>query len=105
MIYLLILWFYAWRRKRMRDMEVNRQFTESYLIPDNTMSMPATIAFMSYNMLGAEGMTAALLDLVRKGYVEHRNDHTFTIIHRQADFEHEKILIHWLFDTIGENGV
>lgn len=104
-IYFLLICLYAWRKKRLRDMEIDRQFTAPAFIPDNKMSMPATIAFMGDNVLGAEGLTAALLDLVRKDYVKREKEHTFTVNHRHVDFEHEKLLIHWLFDTIGQDGV
>src|SRR5699024_7811879 len=47
---------------------------------------------------------ASFLDLVRKGYVKQEADDMFTVSHRNTDVDHEKHLIHWLFDKVGKAG-
>ncbi|MTW87339.1 DUF2207 domain-containing protein [Virgibacillus dakarensis] len=103
--YFLGLCFYAWQKKRVTGMEMERRFPAVYFIPKADMSMPATISFMNSGIIGAEALTAALMDLVRKGYVKRKNEDTFDVVHRNTDYQHENFLIHWLFDTIGKNGV
>ncbi|MBO0995520.1 DUF2207 domain-containing protein [Bacillus sp. SD088] len=71
------------------------------IIPDEKMSMPATI-YYTLDM-AAVHVPAALLDLVRKGFVEQRSESEFRRIHADAEYEHERILLTWLFDELGEN--
>ncbi|WP_100012567.1 DUF2207 domain-containing protein [Lentibacillus sediminis] len=104
-IYLLGVFFWAWRKKRAVQLEVERRFAEAHFVPKEEMSMPATISYMKPGMAGAETMTAALLDLVRKGYVRRENEDTFVAVDRNTEHKHEEFLVQWLFDTIGTDGV
>ncbi len=103
--YFLIICIFARRKKRAIDMEIERRIPTASFIPKAEMSIPATISFMHSGIIGAEGLTVALMDLVRKGYVKREDENTFRVVHRNTDHNHESDLIHWLFDTIGENGV
>ncbi|HLR51828.1 MAG TPA: DUF2207 domain-containing protein [Candidatus Avamphibacillus sp.] len=103
-VYFFVLLLSAWRKKQATDMEIRRTVSKPYFVPKAEMSMPATISFMRSGMLGAEGLTASFLDLVRKGYVKQEADDMFTVSHRNTDDDHEKHLIHWLFDKVGKAG-
>ncbi|MGY0694844.1 DUF2207 domain-containing protein [Virgibacillus sp. FSP13] len=103
--YFLIICFSAWRKKHAIDMEIERRIPTVSFIPKAEMSIPATISFMNSGIIGAEGLTVALMDLVRKGYVKREDENTFHVVHRNTDHDHESDLIHWLFDTIGQNEV
>lgn len=104
-IYLLILLFVASRKKQMTNLEVERRFTSAYFVPKEEMSLPATISYMKAGIMQAEALTASLLDLVRKGYVKRESEDTFVVKNRDTDYKHELLLIEWLFDTIGNNGL
>src|SRR5690625_7755606 len=49
-------------------------------------------------------LSFALLDVVRKGFVRQIDEKSFEVIRRDADYRHERHLIHWLFYKIGEDG-
>ncbi|MCJ7842939.1 DUF2207 domain-containing protein [Lederbergia sp. NSJ-179] len=87
------------RKYSLVNAELKRDHT---LIPDEKMSMPATI----YYTLGVEAIhvPAGLLDLVRKGIVEQRSEDEFRRIHSQVQYKHEGILLKWLFDEVGHDG-
>ncbi|MCA1010341.1 DUF2207 domain-containing protein [Halobacillus halophilus] len=100
----LLLTGYAVRRYRSNQREVNRQLNSLSFIPEEEMSLPATLYFQNHRRLTIRSLTAAILDLVRKGYVKQKSDQEFLIIHRNTDYEHEVILLSWLFDEVGGNG-
>ncbi|MCR2823345.1 DUF2207 domain-containing protein [Lederbergia panacisoli] len=89
--------------KRKRALVIQEIEKLKLLVPSQKMSMAATI--MHTKGLTQTGIVAALLDLVRKGNVEQVSDDEFIILNRNSEQNHEKILIEWLFDEIGENGV
>ncbi|MFQ3545057.1 DUF2207 domain-containing protein [Halobacillus rhizosphaerae] len=68
------------------------------------MSLPATLAFVKNGRISTDILTAALLDLVRKGYIEKKEDESFRVIHQETDYHHESTLIEWLFYEIGTEG-
>ncbi len=72
---------------------------------NDEMSLPATLAFVKSGKISTDILTAALLDLVRKGYIERNEDESFRVIHQETDHLHEATLIDWLFYEIGEEGI
>ncbi|WP_396266061.1 DUF2207 family protein [Halobacillus salinarum] len=65
------------------------------------MSIPATISFINSGVLTPKSLTAALLDLVYKGYVKKVTETQFSVVNRNTEHKHESVLIQWLFDEIG----
>src|SRR5699024_6724323 len=102
-VYFLALLLYAWRKKHTTYTEVERRFPSPYFIPDETMSLPATILYTT-GLLHGEALTASLLDLVRKGYVKQEDEDTFIVVRPEPDQLHESHLMSWLFYTIGTDG-
>ncbi|MGP4082915.1 DUF2207 domain-containing protein [Pseudalkalibacillus sp. R45] len=86
-------------QKRAMEREANL----SDRIPALRMSMPATIHFTNYKLLPPEAMSAALMDLVRQGYIENVSEERFRILKRDGALKHERILMEWLFDEISES--
>ncbi len=103
-IYLLILIIYTVRKRNAVQQEVERRFGNAYFVPKEEMSLPATIAYMNARLVNEKTLTAALLDLVRKGYVKHDDEEHFIVMERHTDHKHESLLLSWLFDKIGRNG-
>ncbi|WP_382353119.1 DUF2207 domain-containing protein [Lederbergia graminis] len=103
-LYLLSLMMRRSQYKRQIKSELERQFVDSFFVPKTGLSMPATIQYMNNGVLDTHALTAALLDLVRKGYVKENDQETFVVVNRKTDHEHEQILLTWLFDIIGKNG-
>ncbi len=92
-------------RAKRRKEEIKRDVdTANQMIPKQLLSLPTTIFFTNHHQLSAQSMAAALLDLVRKGYVRNDEEKRFYLLHRNGLLEHEAILVEWLFDEIGENG-
>ena len=53
-------------------------------------------------MESTQVQTTALLDLLRKGYIEREGEDAFRVISRDTEYEHERLLIEWLFDGFGD---
>ncbi|MGN8645059.1 DUF2207 domain-containing protein [Gracilibacillus sp. HCP3S3_G5_1] len=104
-IYLLSLVTVAWRKRNRRFREAERSTIQSLSIPNQEMSLPATILYMRHMTASSEMISAALLDLVRKGYAKREDESKFIIVDLNTDFQHESILIEWLFYKVGNNGV
>src|SRR5699024_10732307 len=85
-IFLFILLVITSRNKRMIDAEIDRSYPTPYFVPEEAMSLPATLLYMGYGVIQAEGLTASLLDLVRKGYVKQENEDTFIVKDRNTDY-------------------
>lgn len=93
----------ARQKKQAVLSEVERKFTTPYFVPERFMSLPATIFFMKHGIVQPEVLSAALMDLVRKGNVEETDEGTFKVVNRNTTYQHETFLIDWLFDKIGNN--
>lgn len=105
-IILLLLLFIVWQRKQATKMEVAQNYVEPFFVPEEIMSVPATIFYNSgIKIINTEVLSAALFDLVRQGYVTQTEDETFKVVKDNATREHERHLIEWLFYKVGKDGV
>lgn len=99
------LLLYARQKRQLTKAEVDRQYPLPYFIPEETMSLPATIAYMKgSSFIDADVLTVAMLDLVRQGLVKGIDDKTFQVVHTHATYDHERHIIDWLFYKVGEDG-
>src|SRR5699024_6256154 len=96
------LLLYAFLQIQTIKNEVNRKFTLSYFEPEEIMSLHASIFYKKSNIVTPEVLSAALMDLIRKRYVEELEEETFKVVNRETTHEHELLLIQWLFDEIGD---
>lgn len=103
-IFISIIFFARQRYKAVRN-EVSRKYPTPYFVPEETMSLPATIVYMNFNLANPEILSAALMDLVRIGYVEEVDKNTFKVVNRKTVYQHELLLINWLFDKVGNEGI
>ncbi|WP_019153727.1 DUF2207 domain-containing protein [Robertmurraya massiliosenegalensis] len=102
LIFLLLFSFVAGMRARGKKIDVERKIHQAFFIPKQTLSIPAMIYFTKGH-IPTEAISAALLDLVRKGYVTKTGD-MFRLVNTYTPIKHEEILIHFLFHDIGSNG-
>ncbi|GKV64414.1 MULTISPECIES: DUF2207 domain-containing protein [unclassified Sporosarcina] len=94
--------FAGLRRKRYIR-EVKSQIASSgFFVPSYDISLPATILFKK-GAATVELMSAALLDLVRKGNVRQIADDEFELIDVNAELDHEQELIKLLFFQVGDD--
>lgn len=102
-VLLLIMFISFLMRERMKKLDVHRQLQSAFFIPKEILSMPATIYFTKgMAFLPAEAMSAAVLDLVRKGIVTKTEDNRFSLRSMPTKLlEHEQLLIDFLFHEIG----
>src|SRR5690625_6348099 len=66
------------------------------------MSVSATIFYKKTNIVTPEVLSAAIMELIRKGYVEELKEETFKVVNCETTHKHELLLIQWLFDEIGD---
>lgn len=91
-------------RARLKKLDVERRSEQSFFVPKEALSIPATIYFTA-GQIPSEAVAAALMDLVRKGYVLKAEENHFKLINYPSNIlKHEKILITFLFEEIGSNG-
>lgn len=101
-LFLIGLLAFAWRRNRATKLEAENRHVSHSIIPEQVMSMPATVYYFCNEALDyGEMLTVGLMDLVRKGNVEGRDDETYRLVDRQTDHEHERKLLDLLFGKIG----
>ncbi|MEB1808863.1 MAG: DUF2207 domain-containing protein [Bacillaceae bacterium] len=89
---------------RAKHSAIRREMKAVKALPKLVMSLPATIFFTSYNHFSPQALAAALLDLVRQGFVKKAADDHFEVVHREGTVHHERLLINWLFYTVGKGG-
>ncbi|MFD1929529.1 DUF2207 domain-containing protein [Sporosarcina siberiensis] len=98
----LIGWGTISSRRKKSNVKVREA---EFSVPAGEMSMPATIHYTTGNGFSPEATSAALLDLVRKGYVKQLSDDEFECISRDVDYPHEERLIKLLFGYIGKDEI
>ncbi|PIC76590.1 hypothetical protein CSV74_09860 [Sporosarcina sp. P19] len=90
------------RRKRYVREAHYQMESNGFYVPANDMSLPAVLLFKN-GVASVELMSAALLDLVRKGNVKQLSDEEFELVDANVRLEHEKQLIQLLFFQIGHD--
>ncbi|WJY27268.1 DUF2207 domain-containing protein [Sporosarcina trichiuri] len=90
------------RRKKDRIKEAEDTYPDPYFVPEQEMSLPATLKFTQDLAKPESLQTAALLDLMRKGYIARDGEDGFRMLSRATDHEHERLLLEWLFDDLGD---
>ncbi|QTD39696.1 DUF2207 domain-containing protein [Sporosarcina sp. Te-1] len=105
-VILVFLGFWAYLKRRSQYRYAKEQLAgRGFEIPDDRLSIPAAVYFTKEGDLKPEAMSAALLDLVRKGNVRQLSDDQFKLIHPNAEMPHEQRLIQLLFYQIGDGGL
>lgn len=99
---LALLFGGAWLQAR-KSKQKARQQIKGFIVPEERMSMPATLYFTKSSVLPTNTNAAALMELVRKGNVEQVAEDQFELVDRRTDFSHEAILLKLLFDQVGQN--
>ena len=94
---ILLAWFRAYRRKRTL-----RNQPYEFFVPKETMSIPALLYFTHTAFLSPNAMSAAIMELMRKGHIRQLAEDHFELINRQTEHSHEDALIRLLFDQIGD---
>ncbi|MFJ5759222.1 DUF2207 domain-containing protein [Neobacillus sp. NPDC093182] len=104
-IILLLLIMRDWLASRAIRNDFMREGKTTLSVPKQMMSLPATIHFTNNNYLPPQAMAAALLDLVRQGFVTKTADDQFQRIRSKSPVKHENLLMELLFDKIGANHI
>lgn len=103
---IILVGLFGWviTSSRLKKREVNGQLNDAF-IPMEELSMSATIYYTNYGVLNPEATSAALLDLVRKGYVKQLSDEEFELVVQTEQNPHEDAFIELLFDKIGDGKI
>lgn len=102
-IYFVILLLVSIRQKVELRHYVQRRLKQDLSVPKLEMSLPATILYTSPFTPSNQLLTTSLLELVRKGYVQSDKEEEFLLVNRHTEYEHERLLIEFLFDKIGDS--
>lgn len=94
---ILFLWLRAQQRKRKI-----RNYPYEFFVPKETMSIPALLYFTNSIFLSPNALSAAILELMRKGNIKQLSEDRFQLIDRNTEHDHEDTLIALLFDCIGD---
>lgn len=94
---ILLLWMRAHQRKRKI-----RNYPYEFFVPKQSMSIPALLHFTNSAFLSPNAISAAILELMRKGNIRQLSEDHFKLIDRKTDHAHEDTLIGLLFDRIGD---
>lgn len=100
-VLLIGLVLFAWLKASRRKREA-RSGNYEFFVPEDSMSIPALLHFTNPTYVAANGMSAAILDLMRKGKIRQISEDHFALADRNTDHPHEAVLIGLLFDTIGD---
>ncbi|WP_173916807.1 DUF2207 domain-containing protein [Halobacillus sp. Marseille-Q1614] len=92
----------GYRKRQETTREAERQHSGGGRFPKDKMSLPAMLTFMKHGYLSTDSLTSALLDLYRKGNIEKVSDQEFKVVNRNTEYRHERLLIQWLFDEVGD---
>ncbi len=96
-----LMWLIGWMRSAQHKRSVNRSPYE-FFVPKESMSIPALLFFANSSFLSPNTVSAALVDLMRKGHIRQLTEDRFELIDRKTAHAHEQILIELLFDQIGD---
>ncbi|HSP23425.1 MAG TPA: DUF2207 domain-containing protein, partial [Planococcus sp. (in: firmicutes)] len=91
----------AWRRAFRRKRQI-RNYPYEFFVPKDSMSIPALLHFTNSASLSPNAISAAILELMRKGNIKQLSEDHFELINRKTDHAHEETLIELLFDHIGD---
>jgi uncharacterized membrane protein len=103
-VLLLLHMIFAWLRARMKKATLEREGSRFSTLPNQILSLPATLFYTNYSQLPPQAMAAALLDLVRQGYVTKTATGQFQTTGKKGNLPHENVLLEWLFEKIGAKG-
>lgn len=92
----LSLWLRAARLKKSVQRDVS-----DFTVPEETMSIPATLYFTNSPFLSPHVTVAAILDLIRKGNLRQVSEDPFELVDRNTQYAHEETLLKLLVDRIG----
>ncbi|WP_158541107.1 DUF2207 domain-containing protein [Sporosarcina sp. BI001-red] len=98
---LLLIGVYVKQLKNKRRAIAMMDYPEAYFVPEAIMSLPSTLRYTVPHVKSTQVQTTALLELLRKGYIEREGEDAFRVINRDTEYEHERLLIEWLFDGFG----
>ncbi|WP_416144143.1 DUF2207 domain-containing protein [Planococcus koreensis] len=91
---------FAWIRTVRRKRQI-RNYPYEFFVPKESMSIPALLHFTNSAFLTPNAISAAILELMRKGNIKQVSEDHFELINRKTDHAHEETLIELLFDFIG----
>ncbi|HSJ37138.1 MAG TPA: DUF2207 domain-containing protein, partial [Planococcus sp. (in: firmicutes)] len=94
---IVLAWIQAFQRKRKI-----RKTPYEFSVPKDSMSTPALLHFTNSTSLAPNAISAAIMDLMRKGTIRQLSEDHFELINRTTDHAHEDALIGLLFDEIGD---
>ena len=99
--FLLALITWAWNRAR-KIKQLAKPSSNAFFVPQQKMSIPATLYFTKSSILTPAVTAAALMELVRKKNIGQLSEEQFQLLDRHTEHDHEAILIKLFFDKIGD---
>lgn len=99
---LLFVFAFVILKERAKRNGVIRELSGQDIVPEEIMSLPATILFVNGYTPPSSLMPAAFLDFIRKGYIKKADKTHFSRNHEAKPVhDHEKKLLQFLFEIVG----
>lgn len=74
-------------------------------VVNDELSIPAALYFSHSPFLNANTLAAAMMELIRKGYVLQHSEKEFELLSSKTEYPHEKVLLDFLFNEVGKGKI
>lgn len=99
------MFFINWLKSRFLLKGFERNFSPDHFLPDEKLSLAATLTFVSELKYGySQLLTVTFFDLIRRGYIRQIDKESFALVSRDTPYEQEVFFLDWLFERLGKQG-
>ncbi|MCG3087995.1 DUF2207 family protein [Sporosarcina cyprini] len=95
-----VLLLTAFFRKKLEKKEALDRLPDQFFIPEESMSVPATLAYVKNGIFSPYITAAAFMELIRKGIIREISEGQYELISRDVDHPHEELLLSLLFERV-----
>ncbi|WP_248513883.1 DUF2207 domain-containing protein [Sporosarcina sp. NCCP-2222] len=95
-----VLLLTAYFRKKLEKKEAIDKLPGQFFIPAESMSTPATLAYVKNGIFSPYMTAAAFMELLRKGLIREISEGQYELVSRDVDHPHEELLLSLLFERV-----
>lgn len=95
-----ILLLSSFSRKQSEKKEALDRLPKQFFIPEESMSVPATLAYVKKGIFSPYVTAAAFMELIRKRMIREISEGKYELVSRDVDHPHEEMLLSLLFERV-----